>query len=219
MEFIPAQIINDFFENLNKSNIDYVLLRNMSDELPNSLENGKDIDILVKENQIANFQHFMKTHNFRKSTYPYGKARGWCMTYKLPEPQTWLLKNTKYIFKIDATFKMKCRSITPKVLIPLDNCINEDVWKNKLFDEKKNWWILDDETTLIHILSRAIFDKKEFKPDYISEIEKRKALLKNDSVRYKLSKVFFKYTDLLISQVENGSYENIVNNYLTFKEY
>ena len=88
-----------------------------------------------------------------------------------------------------------------------------------IFDKENNWWIMDDETILIYMFCRSIFDKNDFKPSYITEIEKRKVLLRNKNVKNKLSKVFFKYTDFLISQVENSNYENIIENYITFKNY
>ncbi len=219
MDFIPAQTINDFFSQLNDSNIEYVLIKNISDEIPNNLKNGKDIDILVNENYIKEFHKFMIAHNFKKKTHPYGKKNGYVFAYKLKEYQFWKFNNRNFKFFVDVSFKLSCRSITPNVWIPLDNIINEDIWKNKIFDKKNNLWIMDDETILIYLFCRAIFDKKEFKNGYITEIEKRKSLLKKESVKYKLSKIFFSYTDNLISQVENNSYETIINNYVTFKDY
>lgn len=219
MSFIPAQTIKNFFRQLNDSKIEYVLIKNISEELPDKLKDGKDIDILVNENCIKEFTKFMKNHNFKKRTHPYGKKNGFVFAYKLKEHQFWKFNSKDFKFFVDVSFKLNCRSLTPNVWIPLDNCINEDIWKNKVFDKENNWWIMDDETTLIYMFCRAVFDKKEFKEGYIAEIEKRKSLLKRESVRYKLSKVFFKYTDNLISQAESGNYDTIRNNYVTFKEY
>ena len=47
--YIPKEQINSFFQDINSFGISYVLIKNMDDELPAHLENGKDIDILVKE--------------------------------------------------------------------------------------------------------------------------------------------------------------------------
>ena len=219
MNYIPAETIKDFFNQLNSSDIEYVLIKNISDELPNELKDGKDIDILVNENQIDDFAKFMNSHNYKKQVHPYGKKAGWNFAYKLPEHQFWQFNSKDFTLYIDTAFKLCCKSLTPNVWIPLDNCINECIWKNKVFDKTNNWWIMDDETILIYMFCRSIFDKKEFKSGYIAEIEKRKALLNNETIKNKLSKVFFKYTDFLISQVKKGDYENIINNYLTFKNY
>lgn len=219
MTYIPAEFVQDFFSKLNNSNIEYVLIKNISDELPDKLEDGKDIDILVNEKYIKDFKKFMNSNNFKEKTHPYGKKNGWVFGYKLPKHQFWKLKNKDFKFFIDVCFKLCCKSLTPNIWIPLDNCINEDIWKNKVFDDKNNWWIMDDETTLVYMFCRAVFDKKEFKKGYISEIEKRKILLDSESVKHKLSKVFFKYTDLLISQAKSCDYDEIVKNYIAFRDY
>ncbi len=219
MNYIPAQEIKDFFTQLNSSGIDYVLIKNIADELPNQLQDGKDIDILVKENQIKEFEKFMRSHNYKKRIHPYGKKVGWNFVYKLPESQFWKLNNNQFTLYIDVCFKLCCKSLMPKVWIPLDNYINENIWINKIFDEENNWWIMDNESQIVYLITRSVFDKKEFNSKYITEIEQRKNLLKNESVKLKLSKIFFKYTDSLIAQIENNNYDQIVNNYLTFKEY
>lgn len=219
MSFIPRQIIQNLFEQLNSSDIEYVLIKNISDELPEKLKDGKDIDILVHESNIKKFEKFMKTHNFKKRVHPYGRRKEWSFAYKLPEHQFWQFNDNNFTLYIDVSFKLCCRSLTPKVWIPLDNCINEDIWKNKIFDKKNKWWILNEENLLVYLICRSVFDKKEFRLDYITEIEKRKSLLKQKSVRLKISKVFFKYTDSLILQIEDSNYENIISNYLSFKNY
>lgn len=219
MKYIQADVIHEFFENITDSKIPYVVIKNVSNELPDHLIDGKDIDIVVHEDYRDEFEQFMMRNNFEKQIHPLGRERGWNFAYKLPEYQFWKLKNDRMTFYIDASFKLSCKSLTPRMWIPLDTCINEDIWKNRVFDEKNHWWIMDDETILIYLIVRSIFDKREFQSGYVEGIEERKELLNNVEVQYKLSKIFFHYTEPLIQQIFKSEYENIIGNYLTFTEY
>lgn len=219
MKYIPQEVIGDFFEKITESKIPYVLIKNVSNELPDQLMDGKDIDILVHEEHIEDFEQFMIQNNFEKQIHPLGRKNGWNFAYKLPEYQFWKLKNEQFTLYIDASFKLSCKSLTPNIWIPLDHCINEDIWINKIFDEKNHWWIMDDGTILIYLIVRSIFDKREFKQGYVDGIEERKELLKEKGVQYKLSKIFFHYTGPLIEQISKSQYDSIIENYLTFTEY
>lgn len=219
MNTIPASVIKDFFRKLTETDINYALIKNVSNELPHHLQDKKDIDILVHASNMRMFEEFMSTNNFEKITHPLGRKNGWNFAYKLPEYQFWRLKEDQFTLYIDASFKLSCKSLTPRTWIPLDNCINEDIWLNKVYDSENCWWIMDDETILIYLLVRSVFDKREFRPGYIDGIEKRKSLLMKQSVQNKLRKVFFKYTDLLTDQIMMGEYDNIIYNYLKFSDY
>lgn len=219
MKYIPQEVIGDFFEKITESKIPYVLIKNVSNELPDQLMDGKDIDILVHEEHIEDFEQFMIQNNFEKQIHPLGRKNGWNFAYKLPEYQFWKLKNEQFTLYIDASFKLSCKSLTPNMWIPLDHCINEDIWIKKIFDEKNHWWIMDDGTILIYLIVRSIFDKREFKQGYVDGIEERKELLKEKGVQYKLSKIFFHYTGPLIEQISKSQYDSIIENYLTFTEY
>lgn len=219
MKFIPEETIESFFKKITASEVPYVLIKNVSNELPSGLKDGKDIDILVHHDFVSAFETFMKENDFEKQIPPLGRENGWNFAYKLPEYQFWKLKNREFTLYIDASFKLSCKSLTPKMWIPLDECINKDIWEKKKYDGKNHWWIMDDESVLIYLLVRSIFDKKEFREGYIQGIEQRKDLLKKENVQQKLSKVFFKYTPVLIQQVNAAAYENIISSYLTFMEY
>ena len=219
MKYIEKNLILSFFEELTNSNIEYVLIKNIDNELPEKLQDGKDIDILVKQEDKEKFEKFMIQQGFIKRIPPLGRKNGWNFAYQLPEYQFWQKEKVDCIFYIDASFKLSCKSLTPKTWIPLDDKINIEIWKNKVFDKKNNWWIMDNQTILIYMIVRSIFDKQEFKAGYIIEIEKRKSLLEEENTRFKLSKIFFKYTDRLIYLIKKGQYEDIIIDYFTFVDY
>ncbi len=69
--FVDAEKVRFFFDLMNSSNIDYVLIKNIREELPNSLPDGKDIDILVKPESKILFEKVMKKYFFLKC-HPWG---------------------------------------------------------------------------------------------------------------------------------------------------
>lgn len=217
--FINKQHVIDFFDMLNCSSIEYVLIKNVGDELPEYLEDGKDIDILVKHDQSDEFQQLMLNNNFCKLDPPLGRKNGWNFGYQLPEYQFWKKNEIESTLYIDACFKLSCKSLTPKTWIPLDQIINQEIWENRVYDEKNGWWIMDDRTIFIYLIIRSIFDKNEFKEVYVKDIEKMSYLLDDQDVVSKLKYVFFKYTTCLIKMLKEKRYDEIINDYLCFVEY
>jgi hypothetical protein len=58
------------FEQLNSSNLDYLLLRNINQELPGKLKEGKDIDLLVHKDDLEKWIPFFKTIGFNVIQHP-----------------------------------------------------------------------------------------------------------------------------------------------------
>jgi len=219
MSTIPSEVILQFFEKLSASGLLYVIIKNVSGELPYHLKDGKDIDILVHESCMGQFENFMAENNFERQTPPNGRDHGWNFAYQLPEYQFWKLKEDGFTFYIDASFKLSCKSLTPRTWIPLDKCINDDIWRKREYDPVHRLWMMDDETVLIYLLVRSVFDKREFRDGYIEGIEARKPLLQKTDVQQKLSKVFFNYTGVLTGRVMDGKYDGIIGDYLQFTDY
>ena len=76
MEYIDCDIIKSFFEVLNVSGLKYALIRNTGGELPDRLQDGKDIDILVNHEDISCFMKLMKQENFQRRVPPFGILAG-----------------------------------------------------------------------------------------------------------------------------------------------
>lgn len=221
MDYINKECIYSFFQQLNRDcpAVRYVLIKNINGELPERLKDGKDIDLLVKAEDREAFAEFMHTHGFQRKTPPLGRKNGWNFAYQLPEYEFWKKLNVNYNFYIDISFRLCCKSLTPKTWIPLDACINEDLWKQRVWDEKNNWWIMDDETTLLYLIVRSIFDKREFSEGYINGIEERLAFLDCERTQRKLRKVFFQYATRLTEQIRAKNYNGLIEDYLTFTDY
>ena len=68
MDYINKECIYSFFQQLNRDcpAVRYVLIKNINGELPERLKDGKDIDLLVKEEDREAFAEFMHTHGFQR---------------------------------------------------------------------------------------------------------------------------------------------------------
>jgi hypothetical protein len=217
--FIPRQYIDDFFNTLNEHSVNYALIKNIDNELPEKLPDGKDIDILVHPESKQQFENIMLSNNYHTHTPPLGISNGWNFGYGLPEYQFWKKEDIPCDFYIDASFALCCKSLVPKTWIPLDTKINENVWGNKIFDRQNNFWKIDDRNLLIYLLVRCIFDKQYFSEAYIQEIEKLEKLLIDSYVHEAMEFVFFKFAPKLIDLLKDRKYVSVINEYISFKEY
>lgn len=212
----PAELIR-IFNKLNESGLSYILLRNINHELPDNLKVGKDIDLLVQKHEEQEFKVFFNNngynpikHPFRNDTFLYGVDR---FEFKYNN-------NNKILF--DLNFQLAVRSLDVGQWIPLDQEIQDSAWRNMRFEKSNSgfsYWTLSREDELVTLVSRSIFDKKNFDEGYIRRIEELMPLVSLCEVEYKLRLIFFKFTPYLVSLISNKQYQNIIYNYLKFKEY
>lgn len=216
-EFIDNKIVLNYFELLNSNNIRYALIKNISNELPNNLKNGKDIDIVINLDDKKKFDSVMVKIG-RKYIHPWGWENGWQNLYGLPKFEFWRLfcKDNVYI---DVTYQLCCKSLMPNVWIPLDNYIQERIWSNRYFDKKNGWWILDNETQYVYCIVRCVFDKCVFSEAYINELECLSVVVDSDEVKKMLSLIFFGFTKQLLILIKNKKFHDIKNRYIEFNDY
>lgn len=217
MEYITQKQVNDFFELLKMNNISYVLIKNIGDELPDCLPVGKDIDIIVNESDKNKFMEIMKNHDFHLCNHPVGSYNGYAFLYGLPE--FWQFSDAEEKLYIDTTFKLCCKGLMPKTWIPLDKKIQERIWKERVWDEKNNWWIMDSETRFVYYIARCIFDLKKFSETYTKEIENTVVNVRWETVEELLSFIFYRYTKRLVVLIKNKQYHEIISDYIAFSEY
>lgn len=212
---VASDQIIDIFDKLNESKIDYVLIRNICEELPNNLIVGKDIDILVRYEQLNDIKTFFSMNGFNEVPHPH---RGNIFLYGVKKFK--FFKNESNAL-FDLNFNLVCRSLDAGQWIPLDQIVQESAWKNKRYVAKDGfkYWTLSYEDEFITLIVRSIFDKKEFYDGYKERILKLLELINENDVRAKMNLIFFKYTDMLLEQIKNEEFSNIIENYISFKEY
>ena len=216
MKYISKNSIVNFFNLINKSNIDYILLRNISNELPDCLKEGKDIDLLINNIDKKKVQLFLEENNFRKIPHPH---RNNIFLYGVNKFNFY--KNTDKVL-LDINYQLACRSTDAGQWIPLDQTIQQSAWKDKKFvsiNKDFGYWALSSEDEFITLITRSIFDKNEFNQAYIKRIQHLYQAINIDDVTLKLELIFFKYTPYLLDLIAQNKYDIIINDYLTFNQY
>jgi hypothetical protein len=216
MSIVKGVNIVSFFKLLNKYNINYVLLRNINNEIPNKLKEGKDIDLLMRFDERDNNISFLEENGFRKLKHPH---RNNIYLYGVNKFEFY---QNKLKVLIDVNYQVACRSIDAGQWIPLDQEIQESIWLNKRFVENKDglsYWTLSFEDEFVTLITRCIFDKEKFEEFYINRINELVEVVKLDKVMSKFKLIYFKFSSRLISLIKEKEFDHIINEYLSFKEY
>ncbi|MCF6775585.1 hypothetical protein L3V83_03245 [Thiotrichales bacterium 19X7-9] len=216
MTQICAQQLKNAFIELNESRLDYILLRNINNEIPLHLDLGKDIDILVKKKDEPLFIEFFKKHNYKEVVHP---LRNDIFLYGTDQFRTFKDQNN---ILFDLNYQVAVRSLDAGQWIPLDQILQNSAWINRRFEQISDdfgYWSLSYEDELICLVARSIFDKKEFQVGYIKRINELIPMVDWNNVQEKFNLIFFKYTPVLIKLIKKNDYQNIIMNYLKFSEY
>ena len=138
--------IIELFNKLNESKLDYILIRNIKNELPNNLIIGKDIDILVDHNQLDDLKSFLKENSFKEILHPH---RSNVFLYGVKKFKFY--RNPDHIL-FDLNFELVCRSLDAGQWIPLDQVVQK-AWKIKGFTRTENLCTGDlvMKTSLFHL--------------------------------------------------------------------
>lgn len=212
---IDRKDVLDVFSMLNKNQISYVLLRNIDKELPDNLNEDKDIDILVKREDKEKFQKVLYNNGFKNKIHPWDFGNNFVFLYAMDKLEFY----SKGKINLDICYQLCCRSINAKEWMPIDQMINNSVWENKKLNKNYDWYELSYEDELIHLLTRCIFDKGEFNSGYRKRISELMRKVDMDAEYKKLNVVFFKFTYKLVELIEKNEFDKIVNDYMTFTEY
>ena len=214
MSLVKVQDIKYIFGLFN-NNIEYILLRNIDNKIPNRLELMSDIDILVNKSDTNKLSKLLTESGYYENNshcssdiYLYGVDK-----YRQ------FIKNDVLL---DIQFQLMARSLDAGQWIPLDQIIQESAWKNKRLEQRGNnfvYWTLGYDDEFICLVVRSIFDKKEFQNGYKKNINKLFLMIDKDEVIKKLNMVFFKFTPYLMDMIERQDYDKVIINYLQFKEY
>ncbi|ACM92803.1 hypothetical protein NAMH_1663 [Nautilia profundicola AmH] len=215
--YIDSKEIIRIFKKLNDSNLKYILIRNINNELPNKLKIGKDIDILIHKKDEKKFVNFFKENGYDSIPHPF---RNDIFLYGIDKFEFKYNNNNNILF--DLNFQLVCRSLNKGEWIPLDQEIQKSAWENKRFEkvnEEFGYWTLGYNDEFLTLIVRSIFDKREFQEGYINRIEELKEKINLKNIERKMKLVFFKFTPYLLDMIEKKDYKNIIKNYIQFKEY
>lgn len=214
MSFVDPKIVLNIFEDINKVGVDYVLLRNIGQELPNKLEKNKDIDLLVRYEDRKKFKNSLLADGWQKCWHPHDNGSNFIFLYSM-QPFEMYKKDDVHL---DVCYQLNCRS-TNGEWMPLDEHLQENLWKERIIDENLSVPKLGNTYQLVHLLTRSVFDKKEFTQPYIIEIEKLIEKVDLKELSDLLEPVFFKYSPRLVERIKTQNYEGIFTDFISFSSY
>lgn len=208
--------ITDFFEILEQSNIQYLLPRNINNEIPEALPIDKDIDILIFPSDKGRCNEALLNAGWKLGKHPWDFGSNFKFLYSM-DSFRWYTKDSLHI---DVSYQLCCRSPNQGEWVPLDQEIQDSAWGNRLVDTNSPWkWSLCVEDELVHLLTRCVFDKKDFNVGYTERIEELVDIVDFVEVESRLKHVFFMFSSTMISLVKSGSYSDIIESYFSFSDY
>lgn len=197
----------DFFEELNKNDIQYCVLEYDAE--------NQYVDMFVHPNDNKKYLKLLKHLNYKEITPP---MREYAFIYRLKPDVSYISPEG---VTIHSACQMSCVSLSnlSKCKLPLDNSIQESLWKNKIWDAEHKYWKICLEDHLIQILTKCVFNQKEFDKQSTQWIEECGVDLDNAELVQKLEGVFFFFTPELILHIKEKRFDKIIYDYRTFRNY
>jgi hypothetical protein len=215
MKYFNRQYIWTLFETLNSSGVDWLLLRNTEDELPDHLSEGKDVDILIDFKDWDVMRRHLFDHSFKQIQHPLSHDT---KLYGVHEFENFLAPSGVLL---DINFEIAVRSLDQGQWVPLDRSIQRSAWANRIKIDLTGQaiMILGNEDLFVATIARCIFDKKFFSPWHLAKLSQLFSCSDEESLRFKLNLVFFKYSARIFELVKQGRTEEVIDKYLSFSDY
>lgn len=205
----------NLFKDLEDKNISYAVLRNLDNRIPKRIDNTKDIDIIIRDKDRLEFQYFMKKKGFRKEKHPWDFGDNFIFLYAMDKLDFF----TKDEIVLDVCYQLCCRSTDHGEWMPLDQLVQQSVWRNRKKNDVYGYYELSFEDEFIHLITRSLFDKKNFSEVYRERLNQLLNYIDEKDVMEKLKLIVFNYADLLFEQIKEKRYEQIYQNYIGFVQY
>ena len=125
MNFIQASELKKIFKLLNEAEVNYILMRNLGNEIPSNLIIGKDIDILINRSEKNKIIKFLNSNEYKIINHPLKNAT---FLYGVDKFEFLFNKNNKILFE-DLNFQISVKSLDFGQIIPLDQSIQNRLEK------------------------------------------------------------------------------------------
>lgn len=204
--------ISKILKQLNYFNIDFIILRKQD----SIFENYGDIDLLVsfKSKKILR-------EVFRNSKFLYYKDSKFTNVYLYKSIPHEHYYNKKLNINFDFSFDISYRSLNNKEFVPIDDSILKNIWEKKIKVKYDDFYFfqMDEESQLIHLICHCIFDKNKFSEYYCEKVNELLSKINKKTFLEISQPFFYKYSENLYDLLSDKNYEDIFEEYLSFKEY
>ena len=192
-----------FLKAVQKSDIDYRILEVRSHVLT----------LMVKPECYKVFRKYAKKEGLKRLEHPFGKRHGYRFLYQMHEFE--IYESNGYYYEIMC--QLPCKSLTPKMWMPLDKCVQTALWTDK--NEIDGYHYVADEELWIYRMTQCIFTKMNLTDEDCVFFEAHRNVLKSQSLRQKLQMIVFGFADTLIKEAENAEYDRIIEDYFSYSDY
>jgi hypothetical protein len=212
---INSNAIESVFLLLNSSGVKWLLLRDVKNQLPYNLPEGKDIDILVDIHNRTDVDHLLRKNGFILARHPHRSIN------RMYGSHDSLFYKSKDGIILDICFELVVMSFDKKHIIPIEKSIQMSIWNNLRQVAKGSLMlpVLSIENDIVFTLAHAFLDKNKLDSDtqkyVINKIKKSNILL----LREKLEKIFFRYSSRLLYLLESEKDVDFFSDYVTFSDY
>ena len=118
---------------------------------------------------------------------------------------------------LEICFQIACRSALNGAWVPLDRCINQGAIQRARRQEGIK--LLCPEDRLCYLISKCVYTEKIFSDRDILWIQEELGKADMDLFKKKIKMVFFNFSGRLLSMLEQGDHDHIINELWSFADY
>lgn len=192
-----------FLETLKEEEVEYRIL-----EVRNHL-----LTVLIKPDCYKGFKKLAKRWGLKRLEHPFGKRHGYKFLYQMQEFA--IYEKDGWYYEIFC--QLPCKSLTPKMWMPLDKCVQQALWATK--QEKDGYLYVAEEEMWIYRMTRSMFTSMTFTEKDKAFLESYKQVLTSDTLKEKLNLIVFGFANRLVELASQGNYDAILTEYYSYKDY
>lgn len=215
MSGVAAQYVVGLFRAFDAKGVRYAVLRDLNNVLPLDYDGEKDVDVVVHPGDWVEARQVLSAERWFEVLHPFDNLKDFTFLYGMEKFRFFIRGNAK----LDVCFQLACRSTNAGEWIPLDQEIQESVWRNRCWDGSKGTYILSPIDECTHLLARAFFDKKEIDFAYRQRIASLWRILDEAEMERRLRLVFFRAAKEVVFCVRSSDYDGLIARLAAFHDY
>lgn len=174
---------------------------------------NKLVTLLIQPADYKKFCKCAKDCQAKRLEHPFGKRHGYKFLYQMKEFA--IYEKDGYYYEIMC--QLPCKSMTPKMWMPLDKCVQKSLWENKRVIDGYDY--VSQEELWIYRMTKCIFMKIKFEKDDISFFGQNMDIVKQETLLHKMEMIVFGYAGRLLKNVEEGQFDRIITEYFSYTDY
>ncbi|MCM1496839.1 MAG: hypothetical protein NC124_00030 [Clostridium sp.] len=171
------------------------------------------LTLLVRPECYKMFRKYAKKERLKKLEHPFGKRHGYRFLYQMHEFE--MYEKNGYYYEIMC--QLPCKSLTPKMWMPLDKCVQKALWTDKRMIE--GYPYVADEEMWIYRMTSCMFTRMDITPEDRTFFEENRGVLSSESLRQKLLLIVFGFADTLLELARERDYGHIIEKYYSYADY